>query len=65
MSTHGAWKIGVEFSDYMLMERNRHNYVISTKKRTNFTKIGYYYMCLVDIAQILHEENYNITLFQD
>ena len=40
VSTHGTWKIGVEFSDYMLMESNhRHNYVMSTKNRTNFPSI--------------------------
>ena len=66
VSNHGEWKIGVEFSDCMLIERNhRHNYIIYTKKRTNFPRIGHYDTWLVEIMQTLYEENHDITLFQD
>ena len=49
VSTCGTWKMGIECSDCLLMERNhRHNCKMSLKRRVNFPSIGHYDAWMAD-----------------
>ena len=56
VSTYRTWQVGIEYSDYLLMECNhRNNYRMSLKKRINFPNIEDYDIRLIDALQILYQ----------
>ena len=56
----GTWKMGIEFSDCILTERNhRYNQRMSESKRDNYPKFGHYDSWMVDLLQMLVLENHS------